>query len=799
MDRRRARRPGIMDSSPATPLTRLKRVFLYLAAFLLLPIMAGALGYRTLVAREHPDPLPPITGVVDVPQPVIDPARPTVVVLFGDDLTEITDALGPYEMFARAGTFNVVAVAPRRQPTLLSGGLAMLPHFSLEEIDHLLGERGPAVVVVPNIPNIAEPANRPLIAYLQKQAAAGVILHSWCKGAMALAEAGLLDGRTATAHWGDLPTLEKRYPRVQWVRGVRWVDHGQILMSAGITSGIDASLRLIERLEGEAVAERVAREIRYPNAHFAKDPTAPQYTLRPADTIVLANAAFHIPRSQIGIALYPGVNELDLSNVYDTHAYTMVADVEAVAHGDELVTTEFGLTLIPSIVLGTPGDEDEASVRRLDRILVPGIRGRELGSSVVTAVAATVPSQQPEYLHADDPERFGLEPVLEDLVRSSDKATAQFALRRMEYRSTDVRFEGSGLPWRVLLVALMLGFTGVGIAHGVVVWRRRPQHTLRGPLLAALIFLLTLLSVRSAFAQEPAVASDDEVASAAASLLYDVRKIVEVQRSAGWKIDHYEYEEMMPDALMSVCSTTDETRHLALAEATREVARLGGPLEDALEENGGNIEDLKDLQVATQVAQLLDEAVRRAPSECSPWMKPQQNFKARQAGVDRFILSLEGSSSGMIQYAPIHPDGTTGFRATHGFGGRLLLGRGFGHHWSVRVGPEINVNSLVRREGNPTDLPLQVQGALPVVVRYTDVSWHYNVEVAPLLMITDADRTPRYGGRLGVLIGVSRLKKRKVIPWVGLGATVELFPGANGQPMLLNLKGGLRAGIDWDF
>lgn len=446
------------------PLSRLKLFVIYLAAFLLLPIAAGALGYRALVSREHPASLPATTESADVPQPEIDPAKPTVVVLFGDDLTEITDALGPYEMFARTGTFNVVAAAPRRRPTLLSGGLRMLPHFSLEEIDRRLGGRGPLVVVVPNIPNIAEQANKPLVTWLQKQAAAGVILHSWCTGAMALAEAGLLDGHTATAHWGDIPKLEKQYPRVRWVRGVRWVDHGQILMSAGITSGIDASLRLIGRLEGEAVAERVAREIRYPDTHFAKDPAAPQYALRPADTIVLANAVFRLPRSRIGIALHQGVNEIDLSNVYDTHAFTMVADVEAVANGSKFITTEFGLTLLPSLVLGAPRD-DGADVRRLDRIIVPGTRGRELGASIATAVAAAAPSLHAEYLHADDPHRFGLEPVLEDLARTSDMATAQFALRRMEYRSTAVRFDGGGQPWRALLSALTLGFLGFGVAY----------------------------------------------------------------------------------------------------------------------------------------------------------------------------------------------------------------------------------------------------------------------------------------------------------------------------------------------
>lgn len=316
----------------------------------------------------------------------------------------------------------------------------------------------------------------------------------------------------------------------------------------------------------------------------------------------------------------------------------------------------------------------------------------------------------------------------------------------------------------------------------------------------ALISLLILLLVRPAIARGTAPdTAYEHVPSAVASLLFDLRKIVEVQRSAGWKIDRYEYERMMPDTLMSVCRTTDATRRFALAEARDEVARLGGPIEDALEENGGKIHELKDLLFATRVAHLLEEAVRRAPVECSEWVKPQRDFKALQAGVNRFFLSVEASGSGMIQYAPVHPDGTTGFRGTRGGGGRLLLGRGFGHHWSLRVGPEFNVNMLVRREGNTVDLPLQFQGALPIVVRYQNGFWHYNVEVAPLVMITDTDRVARFGGRLGALIGISRLKTRRFIPWAGLSVTVDLFPGVDGRTMVLNLRGGWRAGFDWDF
>src|SRR5437016_3274547 len=94
-------------------------------------------------------------------------------------------------------------------------------------------------------------------------------------------------------------------------------------------------------------------------------------------------------------------------------------------------------------------------------------------------------------------------------------------------------------------------------------------------------------------ADEPAAAPTSVAPEDAANLketvenlIFDVRKVVEIQASSGWKIDRYEYEKMMPDTLLSVCRTTDETRSLALAELAREVEQKGGPLEEALKKNG---------------------------------------------------------------------------------------------------------------------------------------------------------------------------------------------------------------------
>ena len=441
----------------------LARFTIHALSALALPAVAVLSGLRSLENRDHPQVPAPLdsASVARVPRPAIDPAKPTVVVLLGADLTEITDALGPYEMFARARRYNVVTAAPTRQPTLLTGGIRILPHYSLAELDQALG-RAADIVVIPNLPNAEAPVNRPVIDWIREQAAAGSLIHSWCKGAMALAETGLLDGHTATAHWGDIPTLEKRYPKVTWVRGVRWIDRGQFVMSAGITSGIDASLRVLIRVAGDSVARRVAREIRYPNYHFALDSKVEQYSLRPADFVLLANAAFRANRPLMGVAMYDGVGEFDLSNVYDAHVHTMAVRVETVAETASPVVTAHGLTIYPSLALASTGERTPARIRELDRLIVPGPDAPERAVALAAAVASLAPTLRPEYVHAAQADRFGLEPVIEDLARTADVPTARFALKRMEYRSASVRFQGPAAPWTPAGVAIALALAGVG-------------------------------------------------------------------------------------------------------------------------------------------------------------------------------------------------------------------------------------------------------------------------------------------------------------------------------------------------
>ncbi|HEX8868594.1 MAG TPA: AraC family transcriptional regulator, partial [Lentzea sp.] len=113
-------------------------------------------------------------------------------------------------------------------------------------------------VIVPWVPEEVIEANAPvppdLVHALREAHAAGARLVSLCVGAFALAEAGLLDNRRATAHWMHTALLAERYPKVQVDDSVLYVDDGDVLTSAGMTAALDLCLHLVRHDLGAHVA-----------------------------------------------------------------------------------------------------------------------------------------------------------------------------------------------------------------------------------------------------------------------------------------------------------------------------------------------------------------------------------------------------------------------------------------------------------------------------------------------------------------------------------------------------------------
>ncbi|TDD23419.1 helix-turn-helix domain-containing protein [Nonomuraea diastatica] len=147
-------------------------------------------------------------------------------------------------------------------------GPAGAPGFALRTrygLDDIVGADTVIVASVPEqVVEDGEPVPEELVTALCRAYDAGARMVSLCTGAFALAEAGLLDGRRATAHWMHTAALAERYPNVQVDDSVLYVDDGDVLTSAGMTAGLDLCLHLVRRDLGAYVANQLARRMVVP-------------------------------------------------------------------------------------------------------------------------------------------------------------------------------------------------------------------------------------------------------------------------------------------------------------------------------------------------------------------------------------------------------------------------------------------------------------------------------------------------------------------------------------------------------
>lgn len=177
----------------------------------------------------------------------------TVGLLLGDGFS--TMALAPLTAFElanrRLGRAHYAATA------FSATGGGVRASFGLEVATEPLGAMPDTLLVAGGIaPRDTAPEVRDWLtrAADEVRRVAGV-----CTGAFALAEAGLLDGRSATTHWAHAARLRERFPKVRVEADRIFVRDGPVWTSAGMTAGIDLALALIEDDHGAELARQVAR------------------------------------------------------------------------------------------------------------------------------------------------------------------------------------------------------------------------------------------------------------------------------------------------------------------------------------------------------------------------------------------------------------------------------------------------------------------------------------------------------------------------------------------------------------
>jgi len=183
--------------------------------------------------------------------------RTVLVVLF--DGVQSLDVTGPLEVFTGAeqhtpGTYRIRTASLDGGPVRTSSGLTVVPDASLATAP------APHTLLVPGGQGTRRPDPR-LTDWLRAHGPRAERLVSVCTGAILLAEAGLLDGRRVTTHWAYCDKLARDHPAVEVDPDPIYIRDGHVSTSAGVTSGIDLALALVEDDLGRDVALALARHL----------------------------------------------------------------------------------------------------------------------------------------------------------------------------------------------------------------------------------------------------------------------------------------------------------------------------------------------------------------------------------------------------------------------------------------------------------------------------------------------------------------------------------------------------------
>jgi transcriptional regulator GlxA family with amidase domain len=177
----------------------------------------------------------------------------------------LLDLSGPLEAFRVAAafarpqerntTYECIVVSARGGRVMTADGVELntksVRSIADKSIDTLIA---PGAFLVDDVTR-----DRALVQWIRKTAPECRRVCSVCVGGFLLAEAGILDGRRAATHWMHAPLLANRYPAVTVEPDAIFVRDGRVWSSAGVTSGIDLALALIEQDAGRKVAIDVAR------------------------------------------------------------------------------------------------------------------------------------------------------------------------------------------------------------------------------------------------------------------------------------------------------------------------------------------------------------------------------------------------------------------------------------------------------------------------------------------------------------------------------------------------------------
>ena len=189
-------------------------------------------------------------------------------VLFDD--FELLDLYGPLEMFGNIGKeLRIVTIAETKGPVRSVQGPSTLAEYDFTDAPPL-----DFVLLPGGLGTFPQSENAAMLEFLTQYKSVDAMM-SVCSGSGVLAHAGLLNGRRATSNKLFFSAITEAATDVEWIRGARWVEDGNIFTSSGVSAGTDMSLGVIQKFYGQERAERIAVLAEYEwHREAATDPFA---------------------------------------------------------------------------------------------------------------------------------------------------------------------------------------------------------------------------------------------------------------------------------------------------------------------------------------------------------------------------------------------------------------------------------------------------------------------------------------------------------------------------------------------
>lgn len=198
------------------------------------------------------------------------PARNVAVLIY--EGVDTLDVAGPLDAFAVSSDWgkdlHVYTVGEHAASVRTVSGVVLEPRYSLTDCP------APDILVVPGgLGSRKEMHNERLLQWIGESAQSAEFVLSVCTGALLLAKAGLLEGMRITTNRRAFDLLEAAAPAsATIVRDVRYVDNGKLVMSGGVTTGMDAALHIVSRLFGVERALASASMLEYA---WRREPSEP--------------------------------------------------------------------------------------------------------------------------------------------------------------------------------------------------------------------------------------------------------------------------------------------------------------------------------------------------------------------------------------------------------------------------------------------------------------------------------------------------------------------------------------------